>query len=62
MDLRNFYITGVINNTKGIQQPDHHTDHHHNIQNLLNLAIHGYVGIDKPKQNADHDQSDDKRY
>ena len=62
MNLRNFYFIRVIDDAESIQQPDHDTDHHYNIENFFDLAIHWNVGVDQPKQNAHDNQSYYERY
>ena len=37
-----------------LQQPQNNGDHHHDVQNVFDLPVHGNVGVDQPQQNADH--------
>jgi MFS family permease len=41
-------------NAEDLQQPQHDGDHHHDVQNIFDLPVHGNVGVDQPQQNADH--------
>ncbi len=45
--------------SKGLQQPEHHRNDDHDIQDVLDLSIHGDIGVDEPKQYANDDQDND---
>jgi len=53
-------VVGVIDDPEGVQQPDYHTDNHDDIENILNFAIHGDIGVDQPQQNTNHNQCYDE--
>jgi hypothetical protein len=42
--------------SKNIEQPQNHGNNHDRIQDGLDRSLHRYQ-VDKPKQNADYDQS-----
>ena len=54
-------VSTVIENAKGVEQPDDDADHHHDVEDLLNLPVHRDVVVDQPEQRSDHDQGDDER-
>jgi len=60
MNLGNPYFISVVDNAKGIKEPDHHADHDHDIQDLLDFPVHGNVGVDQPEQYANYNQGDDE--
>ena len=45
--------------SKYVEQPKDHYHHHHDIEDLFDLAIHGDVAVDEPEQDSDNDESDD---
>ena len=45
-----------------IEQPKDYYHHHHDIEDLLDLPIHGDVGVDEPEQDSDYDEGDDDCY
>jgi hypothetical protein len=62
MNLRDTNFIRAIDDAKRIKQPNHHTDHHDDIQDFLDLAVHGNVGVDEPEQNSHHNQSYNDSY
>jgi len=47
----------VTQNAKGRQKPYDHANHHNNIEDLLDLPVHGNVVVDEPEQYANYDES-----
>ena len=45
-------------NSKDIEQPDSHTDDHHNVENRFNGPLHGDKTIHEPQQQAYDNESD----
>jgi hypothetical protein len=45
-----------MKNAKDVQKPQNHGNNHDRIQDGLDRSLHRYQ-VDKPKQNADYDQS-----
>ena len=41
-----------------LKQPQYDGDHHHDVQNVFDLPIHGNVGVDQPQQDADDNKND----
>ena len=56
MDQRNADVTRAIQHPKGDQQPDDDTNHHHDVEDLLDLPIHREVGVDQPERDPDDDE------
>src|SRR5580700_8447715 len=56
MDLRNFDVSGVIDDSERVQHPDDDANHHDNVEDLFNLPVHRDVVIDYPKQHSHDDQ------
>lgn len=44
---------------KRLQQPEHDCDDDDDIQDVLDLSVHGDIGVDEPKQYANDDQDND---
>lgn len=47
--------------TKSIEQPDHSGNYNNAIEKPFDLAIHGDVVVNQPKQHANNDQRNNKR-
>ena len=47
----------VAQESKNIQEPQNHTDHHDGIQDRFNGRCHRDVVIDEPEKNTNHDQN-----
>jgi hypothetical protein len=41
-----------MNETKNVQEPNHHTDHHNRVQDGLDRAGHRNEVVDEPEQNT----------
>ena len=52
----------VVEYSEHIQQPKDHDDHHHDIEDVFDLPVHGDVGVDEPEQDANDDESYDDCY
>ena len=50
----------MTQNAKSGQEPDDHANHHDNIDDLLDLPVHGNVGVHQREQYADDDESYNK--
>jgi hypothetical protein len=50
-------FSGVIEHAKAVKQPQDDHYHHDNVKNLFDRGLHGNVGVDQPKHDADDDQS-----
>jgi hypothetical protein len=61
LNPRNTDVSTVIENAKGIEQPDDDTNHHHDVEDLFDLSVHRDVVVDQPEQHADDYQGDDER-
>jgi hypothetical protein len=61
LDPRKLDVSSVIDNSKGVQQPDDDANHHDNVEDLFDLSVHRDVGIDKPEQHAHDNQRYDDR-
>jgi hypothetical protein len=46
-----------MNESKNVQEPHNHADHHNSIQDGLDRSCHRYEVIDQPKQNTDRDKN-----
>jgi hypothetical protein len=55
--LSDAYSREVMNQSKYIQEPEHHTDDYDGIQDRLDAARHGDEAIHQPQQNANYDQN-----
>ena len=44
---------------ESLQQPDDDGDDDDDIKYVLYLSVHGYVGVDQPKQDTNDEQDDD---
>jgi hypothetical protein len=56
-NLRNLDVAGVPQDAESRQKPDDHADNDDDIEDLLDLPVHGNVGVDEPEQYADDDES-----
>jgi hypothetical protein len=45
--------------SKRLQQPEHDRNDDDDIQDVLDLSVHGDIGVDEPKQHANDDQDND---
>jgi len=61
-ELRHTDVSGMPNHAKGRQQPDNDADHHDDVQDLFDLAVHRNIRIHEPEEHADDDQRDNERY
>jgi hypothetical protein len=43
--------------SKNIEQPQNHSNHHNAVQNGLDGRLHGNESIHKPQKNAHHDEN-----
>ncbi len=41
---------------KDVQEPQNHGDNHYRIQDPFDGTLHGYVVVNQPKKNSNHDQ------
>jgi hypothetical protein len=57
--LANMNVGEVMHEPKDIQQPQHHGDGYHGIQDRLYGACHGDEAIHQPQENSDNDQNQD---
>ena len=48
----------IAPDTECLEQPQDHCDNHNNVQKRLDLAVHGNVGVDKPKNDTYDNQGD----
>jgi hypothetical protein len=55
--LPNPQVLDGTQKSKHIQEPHNHDDNHHSIQDRFNRSCHRYERIHEPKQNTNHDQS-----
>jgi hypothetical protein len=46
--------------SENLQKPYHNSNHDNYIQDVFDLCIHRYVGVDEPKQHANHNQDDNQ--
>jgi hypothetical protein len=46
------YIGQVTEKTKYLQKPNNYNNHNYNVENSFQSALHGYVIVDNPKQDA----------
>jgi hypothetical protein len=48
-------VIRVAENTESGQEPNDDANHHDNVEDLLDLPVHGNVGINQPEQHANYD-------
>src|SRR5688572_27337607 len=53
-------VSRMADDAKGVKQPNDDADHHHDVEDVLNFAVHRDVGVDQPEQHADDDEGDDE--
>jgi hypothetical protein len=41
---------------KNVQEPQNHGDNYNRIQDVLDGTLHGYVSVNQPKKDPNHDQ------
>ena len=58
--LANVDSAQTMKEAEGIEEPEDHGDDDHAIEDRLDVALHGDETIHQPKQNADHDERDNK--
>src|SRR5262245_20711418 len=58
-ELSDVNVSGRAQDPEGLQQPDDYHDPDDDVEYLLNLAVHGDVVVDQPKQHSDDDQKYD---
>ena len=56
--LANVYAAQAVKEAEDIEEPEHHGDDDHAIENRLDVALHGDEAIHKPEQNAHDDERD----
>jgi hypothetical protein len=52
MNYLHMYIRQVTEKAKYLQKPDDYNNHNYNVENSFQSALHGYVIVDNPKQDA----------
>jgi hypothetical protein len=52
----------MVDDAKRVKQPDHDADYHDDVKNLLDLAVHGDIGIHEPEQHAYYNKRYNDRY
>src|SRR6185436_2893667 len=53
---RRMDLAHIAKHAEHTQQPEDHDDDNHHVEDLLDLLIHGNVGVDKPEQYTRHDE------
>jgi hypothetical protein len=48
----------AVKESEDIEQPQHHANDHHCIQDGFDRSLHWNVSVDQPKQNTHHHQND----
>jgi hypothetical protein len=58
----NIIHPNVVNRSdyaKALEQPNHDSDDHHEVQNAFDHSVHRYVCVDEPEQYANDNKYDD---
>ena len=56
-NLGDLDVAGMTEYSEGRQKPDDHADDNNDVEDLLDLGIHGNVGVHEPEQDTDDDES-----